>query len=164
MYSLLWILWCWQAERRCGDIRCRQANGRCSHCNPGSSNWVVRGHKLCCSDAVAMIVLYRTSFTICWSRLIIISICLHMCIDRLGKRELACVESVGLALCVSKPSVAVCRRKHNNKLLNIWTTIPFLWFSVPLCIRFCVLAHVVSDVFALSCFVTSVNEQTAFTL
>lgn len=44
--------------------------------------------------------------------------------------ELACVESIDVTLCVSKPSVTVCRRKHNNKLLNIWTTIPFLWSSV----------------------------------
>ena len=80
-----------------------------------------------------------------WQLCLYVCICLH---DRLGKRELARVESVDLALCVSKPSVAVCRRKHNNKLLNIWTTIPFLWFSVPPCIRFCVLAHFISDVFA----------------
>ncbi len=38
MSSRLKILWCWQAERRCGNIRCWQANGRCSHGNPGSSN------------------------------------------------------------------------------------------------------------------------------
>ncbi len=104
---------------------------------------------LCCIGHIAWFA------GITWQSYSFVCICVH---DVLGEKELAHAESVGLAVCVSKPSVAVCRRKHNNKLLNIWTTIPFLWFSVPLCVRFCVSADLF---FALSCFINSVKESGA---